>query len=265
MPVFGLPVIGTDPAASLGFAARRVASGPLEGRKSAFVEGVPMCEYVHGNTVLAHLTVGVIMHDLGHSYKPVLSSIGAQLAQGVRGKMHALGSEVRALFDGSSQTDAKKEETDQQLLERMKAAGATQEEIVAALEARSKDASVLYNLLVEDGFAHHGKDAPCLETVETAQYRARPLDGVWATGPFLHNGSVPTLADLLTAPADRPKRFEVGDSDLDPRLVGFLLIDADGDFVMDTSLPGNLNSGHSYGVTLPEAEKMDLIEYLKTL
>jgi len=122
-------------------------------------------------------------------------------------------------------------------------------------------------------------------------YKGRALDGIWATAPYLHNGSVPTLYDLLlpAGPANdkkdkngkeiadppgtvyRPKRFMVGSRELDPVKVGFKSNPDDyhgavPGFLFDTSLPGNSNAGHDYGTRgLSEQDRMDLVEYLKTL
>jgi len=97
-------------------------------------------------------------------------------------------------------------------------------------------------------------------------YRARPLNGAWATAPYLHNGSVPSLHDLLLPPAQRPRIFYVGSWEFDPIAVG---VESGspfpGAFTFDTRLPGNSNAGHTYGTDLPEADRMALIEYLKTL
>lgn len=265
IPLLALSEIGTDPAAAMGYAARAVASGPLEGRKLGYIAGDPMCEYVHGNSILAHLTVGVIMHDLGDSYKPLLTTVKERAVSGLRGKIHAMGDRIRSLKNGHKKSQQKKETTDRELINSMTKAGATQEEIVKVLQARSDDSTALYDLMVEQGMAHHGEDVACLGTLETAQYRARPLNGVWATGPFLHNGSVPTLAELLKAPEDRAKTFVVGNSVLDPVNVGFDAADTEDGFVLDTTKAGNLNSGHNYGTNLSNDEKIAIIEYLKTL
>jgi mono/diheme cytochrome c family protein len=95
-------------------------------------------------------------------------------------------------------------------------------------------------------------------------YKARPLNGVWASAPYLHNGSVPSLYDLLLPPASRPARFAVGRWEYDPKKVGYV---SDGNipFVLDTTLPGNRNQGHEYGTKLSEADRWALVEYLKTL
>jgi hypothetical protein len=99
----------------------------------------------------------------------------------------------------------------------------------------------------------------------TGQYLARPLTGVWATAPYLHNGSVPTLSDLLH-PAQRPAKFIVGNREYDPAKVGYST-DGSG-WTFDTSQPGNSNIGHAgerYGTNLTEDQKAALLEYLKTI
>jgi mono/diheme cytochrome c family protein len=96
-----------------------------------------------------------------------------------------------------------------------------------------------------------------------AGYKARPLNGVWATAPYLHNGSVLTLAELLKPAAQRKATFHVGSQEFDPVNVGFV---DDPQFpTFDTSRTGNSNAGHEFGASLTEAEKADLIEYLKSL
>jgi mono/diheme cytochrome c family protein len=96
-------------------------------------------------------------------------------------------------------------------------------------------------------------------------YKAIPLAGVWAGAPYLHNGSVANLQELLKPPAERAVRFTVGGRDYDPAVVGFPADTAAPGYVLDTTLPGNANTGHDYGTTLPEADKAALLEYLKTL
>lgn len=99
-------------------------------------------------------------------------------------------------------------------------------------------------------------------------YKARPLDGIWATAPYLHNGSVPNLLELLLPAARRSSRFKVGTRDYDPQVVGYSTRDdAPGNsFTYDTSLTGNSNAGHEYGVgKLTDAERQALLHYLKSL
>ncbi|MBS0496605.1 MAG: ribonuclease E [Proteobacteria bacterium] len=116
-------------------------------------------------------------------------------------------------------------------------------------------------------------------------YKARPLNGIWATAPYLHNGSIPSLYDLLLPkrkpddPAEgeyRPDEFMVGSREFDLDKVGFKSTGYDG-FLFRTSIWGNHNSGHEYasgrtqlpdGTLLPaltKEQRLDLLEYLKSL
>jgi hypothetical protein len=103
---------------------------------------------------------------------------------------------------------------------------------------------------------------------KTNGYASVPLDGLWLRGPFLHNGSVPTLADLLEPPDRRPKLFWRGYDVYDQERVGFI---SDGPEAeqsgsrYDTNAPGNSNQGHLWGTDLSPDEKKALIEFLKTL
>ncbi len=98
-------------------------------------------------------------------------------------------------------------------------------------------------------------------------YVAPRLDGVWLNAPYLHNGSVPTLGDLLEAPGDRPARFWRGYDVYDQVRVGFVGDGAEArrlGTLFDVTQPGNAATGHIYGTTLPAEEKRALVEYLKT-
>ena len=103
---------------------------------------------------------------------------------------------------------------------------------------------------------------------KTAGYANHPLDGIWARAPYLHNGSIPTLRDLLEPPEARPAVFYRGYDVYDQVRVGFVtnVPEERGRrfFRYDTSIPGNSNAGHLYGTTLPEPDKQGLVEYLKT-
>ncbi len=108
----------------------------------------------------------------------------------------------------------------------------------------------------------------------TGRYAAPPLTGIWASAPYLHNGSVPTIAALLD-PASRPPRFQVGGHALDFDRLG-LRLDEGGAYPagyrpfsrpawIDTRRPGLANGGHDFGAGLSAAERRQLIEYLKLL
>jgi mono/diheme cytochrome c family protein len=99
-------------------------------------------------------------------------------------------------------------------------------------------------------------------------YNAVFLDGLWLRAPYLHNGSVPTLRDLLKSPAERPTVFWRGYDLYDPVGVGFVSTGSEAERVgtrYDVSERSNGNGGHLFGTNLPEAEKESLLEYLKTL
>lgn len=100
-------------------------------------------------------------------------------------------------------------------------------------------------------------------------YKARPLNGIWATAPYLHNGSVPDLWQLLQRPEGRVMSFWVGSREFDPVNVGYETEQGLSKFnVLDNAgeiQTGNSNRGHGYGTDLSDEQKWDLIEYMKTL
>jgi mono/diheme cytochrome c family protein len=96
-----------------------------------------------------------------------------------------------------------------------------------------------------------------------SSYAARPLIAPWASAPFLHNNSVPTLADLLLPPDQRPAKFFVGSAEYDVGRLGFVNSERPGSIAFDTTTPGNSNAGHNYGTNLSIAERRRLLEYLK--
>ena len=103
---------------------------------------------------------------------------------------------------------------------------------------------------------------------KTNGYANTPLDGIWARAPYLHNGSVPTLWDLLQPVEKRPATFYSGYDVYDPKYVGFITSGPDAEsegFKFETCMPGNSNMGHTFGTDLKDDEKWDLIEYMKTL
>lgn len=104
---------------------------------------------------------------------------------------------------------------------------------------------------------------------KTNGYANQPLDGIWARAPYLHNGSVPTLRDLLEPPERRPAEFYRGYDLFDRNKVGFVsdVPEAKGRrfFKFDTKVAGNANGGHIYGTRLTPAEKDAVVEYMKTL
>lgn len=142
-------------------------------------------------------------------------------------------------------------------------------------EAEAKTASVVGNgvigIIREErpkelitGLLAYVKAAKALKPKEPS-YKARPLNGIWASAPFLHNGSVPNLTELLKKPEDRVKNFYVGSWEMDTENVGFSTEKGEHTSEFDTSIPGNSNLGHDNGTDLTDAEKSELIEYIKSL
>ena len=102
-------------------------------------------------------------------------------------------------------------------------------------------------------------------------YKARPLNGVWSSAPFLHNGSIPNLYQMLLPTEQRVKTFSIGSWEYDPVTVGYVEDDEPNSFIFDTTVMGNSNAGHEYGTgyygekALTEQQRWALVEYLKTL
>jgi hypothetical protein len=104
---------------------------------------------------------------------------------------------------------------------------------------------------------------------KTNGYLANELTGLWLRGPYLHNGSVPTLRDLLAPPSARPKKFYRGYDLIDAANGGFASqsgtpAESYGT-LYDTASPGNGNGGHLYGTDLSDQDKGRLLAFLKTL
>lgn len=144
---------------------------------------------------------------------------------------------------------------------------------------------VVVQKVTEKWYANHGTSESdqkkmngyrdnCIQALSA--YKARPLDGIWATAPYLHNGSVPSLYDLLSPVAERPKTFWVGNREFDPNKVGYETSKMKNTFKFKTTKPGNSNSGHEFrdapdntpgviGRYLEPEERWVLVEYLKSL
>jgi cytochrome c5 len=104
---------------------------------------------------------------------------------------------------------------------------------------------------------------------KTNGYLNSLLDGIWLRAPYLHNGSIPTLRDLLRPASQRPVTFFRGNDTYDAANVGFVsTVPSEGatSFMLyDTRRAGNSNAGHEYGTDLSGADQDALLEYLKTL
>lgn len=127
-------------------------------------------------------------------------------------------------------------------------------------------------LLSAHGYRPFGGQTP-EEIPVLGGYKANPADGMWSAAPYLHNGSVPNLYELLLPAAQRSKLFLIG-REYDPVKVGIDTSGASGKFLFDTTLVGNGNGGHSFedgsgpgiiGRLLSEEERWALVEYMKSI
>jgi mono/diheme cytochrome c family protein len=131
--------------------------------------------------------------------------------------------------------------------------------------------SYTYTLAVNQATLYAGYDHRFKNFRKTHGYANSPLDGLWLRAPYLHNGSVPTLRDLLEPAGNRPRVFYRGYDVYDQKNVGFVSSVAEENgrpfFRYDTAAEGNFNTGHDgpdYGTDLPPEDKAALLEYLKT-
>ena len=135
----------------------------------------------------------------------------------------------------------------------------------------------MQNIRPEDQSAWAGGRDPADPRIRAELiYKARPLNGIWAVAPYLHNGSVPTL-DALLSPDDsaRPPTFWMGSKQFDPVKVGYAGVEIKGATLFDTTRPGNANTGHRFkdgplgkgviGRALSAEERAQIIEFLKSL
>ncbi len=131
------------------------------------------------------------------------------------------------------------------------------------------------NQTEEEAVKMHGyRELPVQRPSEVPHYKAAPRDGVWATPPYMHNGSVPNLYEMLVPAAQRTKKFYLG-RDFDPVKVGVDTSGKSGTYMVDTTLVGSSNAGHSFengplgngviGPLLTEEERWAIVEYLKSI
>jgi hypothetical protein len=123
------------------------------------------------------------------------------------------------------------------------------------------------------------KSGELLQSSYNHGYQAPPLDGIWATAPYFHNGAVPTVYHVLNSkarPAIFTRSYRTGQADYDPVHLGWKytplekpppepLAPPDRHKIYDTRQPGRGNGGHTFGDKLSETERLAVIEYLKTL
>lgn len=250
----GVEAVGTDVMLACNTLLHRSNAGLYEGRKFFIVKGERIESQDSTTLMLKNAAAGVVVGKLDE----LLESVVGDVLDGVRtARFEAALSDGTEYLPGVLSSEKK----------------ALAEQCLTSQEAAAENTIVAY--------------------------KARPLNGIWATAPYLHNGSVPTLYDLLLpshlrtvlkpgqtmaapGPDQRPLSFHVGSREFDPVRVGFRTDDAPVALLSDGSqvppfrfdvvdgegnpVPGNYNSGHEYGTAdLSENERLDLLEYLKTL
>ena len=126
---------------------------------------------------------------------------------------------------------------------------------------------------IEITVATDAKRSECLSASHpNLGYTSRPLNGIWASPPYLHNGSVPTIFDLLKPPAERPTEFYLGTREYDPVKLGYVQPTGSEAFKFRAAdhqgnvVEGNSNAGHDYSNSdFSDVDRFAIIEYLKTL
>jgi len=250
----GVQEVGTDVMLACNTLLHRSNAGLYEGRKFFIVKGERIKSQDSTTLMLKNAAAGVVVGKLDE----LLESVVGDVLDGVR----------TARFEAALSDDA----------EYLPGALSPEKRALAEQCLKSREAAAENTIVA---------------------YKARPLNGIWATAPYLHNGSVPSLYDLLLpshlrtvlkpgetmaapGPEQRALSFHVGSREFDPVHVGFRTDNAPVAVLSDGTpvppfrfdvvdgegnpVPGNYNSGHEYGTAdLSENERLDLLEYLKTL
>lgn len=118
-------------------------------------------------------------------------------------------------------------------------------------------------------------DYPRTDPGRLKNYKSRPLHGIWATPPFLHNGSVRTVYQMISPREEREQWFWSGTKEYDPVDLGYRNLPVPGAVKYDTRVTGNDNTGHEFragcqsngviGPYLKPVERRQIIEYLKAM
>ncbi len=237
-----LKSIGTDDTMAVNFATNNVKTGVLNGKPS---------KVFSGDKIKAEEQVGVILSNA------VLGSI--------------IGGITKPKLIGATDFDTRKPHMS--LKQKLTDFKDNVNEDLAILDnvlTKIKDGSMPLKAPSDDKEEQESEEYeknPCdfSDEVNPLAYKSRPMNGVWATAPYLHNGSVPNMWELLTPAKDRIKKFYVGSRRYDTKNLGYEYSKQEDNFLYDTSIKGNHNTGHEYGTNLSDKEKWELIEYMKTI
>ncbi len=221
--------LGTDPVTGINADRHCAQTLLLEGSKKAILIGDKFSSQAPAISIPVNGAIGVILNDPGESLKAGLRPIETHSDS-------AKGGDIDGVVARHTTT--------------------LEDHVKQHLQARNSRS-------VENSGKSCG--APNTQLV----YKGRPLNAIWATAPYLHNGSVPTLWELLRKGPERVDRFWVGSREFDPVKVGYKTSEGLNEFrVRDdqgNAFPGNSNLGHEYGTHWSDEQKWSLIEYMKTL
>jgi mono/diheme cytochrome c family protein len=265
----------TDPTMAANFAARRAKTGVLEGRSFHLIDFRTLGSEESVKDMLFHLVERAVAYpDGGQRLLPrlrapaeLLASFNLDFGYQIHADIKLGDRTISGAFDRLNLVNGKvREAFSHDPLRLVRQATEFKQDLTAARaefmeksqgRIRGDDMAGLTSAV-----SRAGTQLAFAQPVEIAyKYKGRPLNGIWATAPYLHNGSVPNLDELLKPTAKRIKKFRLGSREFDPVKVGFV---SEGNFEFDTSLKGNSNAGHEYG-EFGELERRQLIEYMKSL
>ena len=222
--------IGTDPVTAYNASKNKAKTLALEGVKEGVVFGDPFEAEAYSIEISVNGAVGYILKHPVQSIKAGLMPLKTSSGSSDN-KLKIAMDDIRSLESYVEEHFAKKDQIEADKL--------------AAIKANETDK---YAGLV---------------------YKARPLNGIWATAPYLHNGSVPSLWQLMQKPEDRVTQFWVGSRTFDPVNVGYDASQGLNLFKVRDSqnqiIQGSSNQGHVYGTNLSDEDKWAVVEYMKTL
>jgi len=253
--------VGTDPRMATNVVAPEgggdVLTGPLEG---SWIPGFPKlpAKTSRGN-LISNVGRGAIL-SLYRDVKvkdPDLARLGRRAERlGDLVNQHLTEEEIRAFLKELGMTQEKALQLLSRYEDKLKMYAQDLKSAADSLSQGESIASLSSNPNLE------------VDRPSVLAYKSRPLDGIWATAPYLHNGSVPNLYELLLPATDRSNKFHVGSRKFDPAKVGFETKESPGTTLLDTSFPGNSNAGHGDPATygeFTEEERWQLVEYMKSL
>lgn len=267
-PVWAPAGVDTDPWMACNTFTYEAMAGRLTGTKLSVIAGKPLPSRAPTREVLQTETIGVL---LGRKWDVAASAL--KIALGQEEKIRVVPAPPPPPPPPPLAVEAPQQDSREARLQKcidLSLANALDPPAPAPLAA---DADKAAEAAWIEAWQAWNKERRATQDIRLLlAYKARPLNGIWATAPYLHNGSVKSLYELLQPVEKRTKTFWVGNRKFDAREVGFVnqpspvgswfrVRDAN-----DKDIHGNSNAGHDYGSkTLTEAERWALVEYMKTL